>query len=236
MAVPGGQQTRGEIIESALTRVGNNTPTLQQAARVRLNRILAELYLNWDWPFLYATVPVALTSAGSVPLPAGFLKAQDDWALTITRVGDQPARRRLSEVDRMTFEQHRPTAPGYAMPRMWHADRSTGSILYAPIPLDGCQATFRYKFLPPDMPVGDAELYDDDIPIFAYANYLSDALLEWAMGYESDPRQFQQKADNAAMFQTIRGAAFPTHSVFPLGPGLDPDVFGRPWGGGSEED
>jgi len=76
--IPGGRQSRGEIIASALTRVGNNEASLVQAARVRLNRILAELYLNWDWPFLYRPLDVALGGAGSIPLPTDFLKSQDD--------------------------------------------------------------------------------------------------------------------------------------------------------------
>jgi len=120
-------------------------------------------------------------------------------------------------------------------------------VLFTPAPLDGVAATLRYKFLPPDVPPGTGTLdeagnpdpvtvaYDADIPIFAYAVYLSDVLLEWAMGYESDPRQSQQKADNASMFQTLRGAAFPPHAVFPLGPGLDPDVFGPAFDGSEGE-
>jgi len=148
----------------------------------------------------------------------------------------------------MTFERARSTAGSQqATPRVWHADRSTGLLLYTPAPLAPVQATFRYKFLPPDVPTGtgdrdehgdldpDSTAYDADVPIFAYATYLSDAVLEWAMGYESDPRQSQQKADNYSMFQTLRGATFPPHSVFPLGPGLDPDVFGTPFGGAEDE-
>ena len=240
-AIPGGRLPRGEIIQSACTRVGNNEPTFVQSARVRLNRILAELYLNWDWPFLYRQIPIDLTVAGQVPLPADFLKSQDDYALTITRIGFQETRRRVSEVDRMTYERLLRVQQGQAMPRVWHADRSTGMLLFTPVPPEGCPATLRYKFLPPDVPEGSGDpddpvtaAYDADVPIFAYGVYLSDAVLEWGMGYESDPRQPQQKADNASMFQTIRGAAFPPHAVFPLGPGLDPDVFGRPFGG--EED
>lgn len=238
--IPGGRLSRGEIILSALTRVGNNESSLVQAARVRLNRILAELYLNWDWPFLYREVPVDLPASGQTPLPVDFLKSQDDYALIITKIGMQSCRQRVSEVDRMTYERLRTVSGSAAIPRVWHADRSTGMILFAPRPSEGVPAAFRYKFLPPDVPVGAGDTsppdpvtvaYDADVPIFSYAIYLSDVVLEWAMGYESDPRQSQQKADNMAMFQTLRGAAFPPHSVFPLGPGLDPDVFGRPFGG-----
>jgi hypothetical protein len=246
-AIPGGRLSRGEIIQSALTRVGNNESSLVQAARVRLNRILAELYLNWDWPFLYREIPVALTPAGQIALPADFLKSQDDYALVITSIEGQPARRRVSETDRMTFERTRAITTQQGTPRVWHADRSTGMLLFTPASYQGVSASFRYKFLPPDMPTGTGTLdqtgvmdpitvaYDADVPIFAYAVYLSDVVLEWAMGYESDPRQSQQKADNMSMFQTLRGATFPPHAVFPLGPGLDPDVFGPPFGGSEGE-
>lgn len=237
--VPGGKMSRGAIIQDALTRVGNTNADLFQQCRTKLNRYLEELYLGWDWPFLYTLVNVSLGNNGIIPLPSDFLKSQDDWALTVTNLGGNPVRTRVAEVDRMTFEAlQQPTGfTSGTLPRYWHADRSSGALLFYPAPDEAVAATFRYKFLPPDVPVGPGKMdpvtiaYDDDIPLFPFGNYLADVILEFAMGFESDPRQTNQKLANMDFFKTIRGSTFPPHSVFPAGPGLDPDVFGPAWQG-----
>jgi hypothetical protein len=238
-AVPGGQMSRGAIIRDALTRVGNTNSDLFQQCRIKLNRFLEELYLAWDWPFIYTSVSITLASNGSTQLPPDFLKAQDDWGLIVTTVNGIPARYRVAEVDRMTFEAYQQPAQftQATLPRVWHADRSVGALLFYPFPDPAVLATLRYKFLPPDVPVGPGGMdpvtvaYDADVPIFPFGNYLCDTILAFAMGYESDPRRAEQESLNDTFFKTIRGAAFPPHAVFPSDSGLDPNVFGPAWQG-----
>jgi hypothetical protein len=231
--------SRGQILADALARVGNTNSDLTQECRIKLNRFLEELYLAWDWPFLYTSVTLTLASNGSTPLPPDFLKAQDDWGLIVINLNGVPCRYRVAEVDRMTFEAYQQPAVFTAatLPRVWHADRSSGALLFYPFPDPAVAASLRYKFLPPDVDPGIGKMdpttlaYDTDIPIFPFGNYLTDVVLEFAMGYESDPRQSQQKLMNVDFFKTIRGASFPPHAVMPSDSGLDPNVFGPAWQG-----
>src|SRR5215813_10129076 len=103
------RSTRGDIIDQALQRVGNTTATLKNAARFRLNRILQELYQGFDWPFLFAKVPVTIAPTGIVPMPADFVKPEDDQALFLEQTQSVAMPDRMQEVDRRSFEIFRGT-------------------------------------------------------------------------------------------------------------------------------
>src|SRR4030095_3942797 len=95
--------TRREIIDQALQRAGNNTDSLRKQARIRLNRILQDLYLQWDWPFLWQTAAISLPPAATFPLPTGFVKPEDDHALTVDSAAGVAYGVPLQEVDHLAF-------------------------------------------------------------------------------------------------------------------------------------
>lgn len=223
------RMTRLDIINQALQRSGNNTNSLRIQARIRLNRILQDLYLQWDWPFLWKTVPVAIPPNGSFPLPDDFLKAEDDQALVVETVGDIIYNVAMQEVDHLDFVQKtRPLVSPTTLPRIWTMDYATKTGAAWPRPAFTCACSLRYKFLPPDVAVTPTAAYDADVPTFPWDAYLSDSVLQWAMEYEADPRANDQLMKNREQLGLIRGATWPERS-YRSTVQLDPVVFSTPW-------
>jgi len=137
--------TRGEMIAQALQRAGNNSVSLTFQARIRLNRILQDLHQGWDWPFLWTTATLQITTDGTVAMPADFLKAEDDQALMITVANGQTMRRPVQEVEHKIFEQRAVDMGGGTIPRVWTIDYKrvfglvTGRVW--PRPTNGATAT-----------------------------------------------------------------------------------------------
>lgn len=225
------RSTRGSIIDQALQRVGNTTVTLVAAARFRLNRILQELQQGADWPFLWQTATLTIDTNGAVSaFPAGFLKPEDDVSLQITTAGGQPHAAVVVEVDHRHFALNAIGEGQSTVPRFWTIDYAIPAGKAWPRPRDGCVASFRYKFLPPDFPLTDPVAYDADTPLFPYDTLLSDLLFEWAMSYEVDPRRGDQYTVNVQQIMQSRGSAFPEKS-YPTQVQLDPTIFTRPFQG-----
>lgn len=229
------RSTRGDIINQALQRVGNNSASLVAQARFRLNRILQELYQGWDWPFLWRMSNVTILRNGILDLTLidGFVKPEDDQSLMVLSTAGQPLQAVVTEVDHRTFYMnvHQSTSEG-TVPRFWTIDYSGPTGRTWPQTVEDCIATLRYKFLPPDVSLADATVYDADIPVFPWDTTLSDLLFEWAMSYEVDPRRGDQYQVNAESIARSRGGSFPERS-YPSTVQLDPTVFSRPWQGNS---
>lgn len=225
------RMSRIDIINQALQRSGNNTNTLRVQARVKLNRILQDLYLQWDWPFLWTTVPLDIPPNGTFPLPADFLKAEDDQAIRVESSGGTTFLTPLQEVDHLHFQQLA-FNPGTqaTLPRIWTMDYATKTGMAWPRPAFTCACTLRYKRLPPDVHETPTAPYDTDVPTFPWDAYLSDAVLQWAMEYEADPRANDQLTKNREQLALIRGATWPERSYRSTVP-LDPTVFSTPWRG-----
>jgi hypothetical protein len=231
------RSSRGEIITQALQRVGNTTTTLKVQARIRLNRILQELQQGWDWPYLWTAEPIVILTNGVVPLPANFLKAEDDQSLQIATVGGMPFQAVVTEVDHRTFALNAVTVDASAtFPRFWTIDYSIPAGRSWPRARDQIAGTLRCKLLPADFPViptgvnENSAAYDADVPLFPWDILLTDLLFEWAMAYEVDPRRAEQMAVNAESVNRSRGASFPEKS-YPTQVQLDPTIFSRPWQG-----
>jgi hypothetical protein len=226
MAIPAGRLKRGDILRSALQRAGNTklmvAPAGQPAlARVKLNRILEGLYNEHDWPFLWTEAPVSV--GAQFTLPADFLQSRDDWGLSYVR--SDGMRRGVAEVDRYTFDTRgRNLRATCEDPLIWTADRARGIGRVWPTPLTALQATLHYKFLPADVDPLDPVTYDADVPLFPWHDYLIDALYQWALDYEQDPRALGFAQLNAARLAQIRGTALPPRSRERTLP-LDPQVF-----------
>lgn len=240
--------TRGQVIDQALQRVGNTTQSLIATARIRLNRILQDLAMGWDWPFLWTSELITIPPGQAwFPLPDGFLKPEDEQSVHLVSIGGQPADGVLQELNRRKFYE-------VAGSRAWDSDSGTSSltatpgtrpqfysILYGATPFariwppsgDSVVVRIRFKVLPDDVPVSDPQTYDNDVPTFPYDSLLVDLLFEWAMSYEVDPRRAEQLQVNESTVQRVRGVAFPDRSVPGTIP-LDPLYFSTPtWGRGN---
>ena len=232
-------ENRGRIIDQALQRVGNNSTSLKVQARYRLNRILRDCYQLYDWPFLWATTPpITILPTGIVVMPPLFTKPEDDQSLTYTTPGN--ARVIMQEVDHKTFDQRVADWAG-SHPRIWTINYTpifgliTGRVW--PIPSESLPATIRHKFLPLDATVSGSatdQSYDLDVPLFPWDTFLTDALSEWAMAYEVDPRRAEQVTINEERLARMRNATWPNRS-FPSQVPLDPLFFSTPtWGSGRD--
>ena len=235
------RMNRGQLIDQALQRVGNNSPSLKIQARIRLNRVLQDLHQGWDWPFLWTTAPVVLQRNGVVLLPVDFVKPEDDQSLMVLAYQGQAMRRAVQEIDHRTYEAHRGVhhAGSGGIPQVWTIDYATMTGRIWPYPLENTQGALRYKFLPRDVPVDQVidpqyALYDTDIPSFPWDSFLIDSLSEWAMAYEDDPRRAEQLTINEEMLRRLRGATWPDRS-YPAQIPLDPLFFSTPgWGSGRD--
>ena len=222
---------RGDIISHALQRAGNTASTVIQAARFRLNRILQDLQQGADWPFLWTIADATILANGVIPLPLDFLKPEDTESLVIQSAGGNPFQAVVHEVDHRTFAaQLSSFAVTATVPQIWTLDYATPVGQSWPRPNQNCAATLRYKRLPPDMPLLDANAYDADVPLFPWDTILEDLLVEWAMAYEVDPRRAEQLTINAQQIMQTRGASFPERS-YPSQVPLDPLFFSTPWRG-----
>ena len=212
------RQSRGQIIDQALQRVGNTTASLVAQARIRLNRILQDLHQQWDWPHLWTTVPIEITPGGFCALPLDFLKPEDRESLLITSVGGDAAGRVVLEVDHKTFWQRSGASvqTSASIPVLWTIEYArtfnVPSGRFWPRPQDSCTGILRCKLLPPDYPVTPESAYDNDIPPFPFDNLISDLLFEWAQSYEIDPRRGDQYQVNIQTVERVRGATFPDQS------------------------
>jgi len=233
--------TRGEIIDSALQRAGNNTASMIAAARTRLNRILQDLNMQLDWPFYFTAAQVQVLPNGTVMLPDDFMKPEDTVSLVVQQTAGQNYNAVVNEVDHRTFYTRRTNAVIQAtLPRIWTIqyaqDITTSTGVAWPMPNETCFCTFRYKFFTQDFPetnaAGSGADYDADVPAFPYDAFLTDLLFEWAQVFEVDPRRADQLQVNTMQLQNIRGAAFPERS-YPSNVPLDPVYFSTPtWGRG----
>jgi hypothetical protein len=221
---------RGTIITRALTRIGNNTNSLQAQARVTLNRVLQDLYLQWDWPFLWRMLPVTIPPSGIFPLPANFVKPEDDQALLVTGSGGISYTHPVQEVDHLHFERLGSPAAEATLPTVWTIDYGTASGRVYPRPMSACAATLRHKWLPPDVAPEPLGPYNADVPTFPWDNYLQDAIVQWGMEYEADPRANDQLMKNREMLALMRGATWPERSFRSTIP-LDPTFFTTPFRG-----
>jgi hypothetical protein len=230
------QLNRGQIIDQALQRVGNNSVSLKMQARTTLNRLLTDLYQGYDWPFLWTSALISIPPNGVVILPTDFLKPEDDQALVMLYAYGQPLYRPIQEVDRKQFRNF-VSVESSQYPRAWRVDYGTKTGQVMPRPLETITATLSYKALPIPMPftAGDAAsiaLYDEDHPVFPWDSFLIDFLTDWAMSYEVDPRRAEQLTINEEMLGRLRGATWPERS-YPSTVQLDPLFFSTPsWGRG----
>jgi hypothetical protein len=229
-----GQLNRGQLIDQALQRVGNNSSSVKLQARTTLNRLLADLYQGYDWPFLWTSVLLTIPPNGVVTLPSDFLKPEDDQALIMIRAYGQTLYRPIQEVDRKQFRNF-VSVESSQYPAAWRVDYGTKTGQVMPRPLESITATLQYKALPAPVlfTVGDTAsiaAYDNDIPIFPWDSFLIDFLTDWAMSYEVDPRRAEQITINEEMLGRLRGATWPERS-YPSTVQLDPLVFSTPtWG------
>lgn len=230
------QLNRGQMIDQALQRVGNNSVSVKMQARTTLNRLLTDLYQGYDWPFLWTSALVSIPPNGVILLPADFLKPEDDQALIMIRANNQPLYRPIQEVDRKEFRKY-VSVESAQFPLAWRVDYGTKTGQVMPRPLETITATLAYKALPPpvsflptDRTTIDA--YDQDVPIFPWDSFLIDTLTDWAMSYEVDPRRAEQLTINEEMLRRLRSATWPERS-YPSTVPLDPLFFSTPtWGRG----
>jgi hypothetical protein len=228
-SLPTGRLTRKSIVDLACRRAGNTQlaagPNFD--AQTWLNQILYDLAVEWSWPTLMTSIPVAITGP-TFPLPADFLKSQDDAGLVLTSVNAGGQRIFLDEVDRYTFEVAQPPTVGSGgFPRIWHADRNAGLARLFPDP-SGLTITglLRYQALPADIPVDTSG--DATIPWFPWPWYLVQDLFVRVLEFEADGRAGAERDRANLMLEQVRQAAKPLRAQEPVIP-LDPQVFGTPF-------
>lgn len=229
-----GRWTRGTIIDQALKRVGN--VKIKALARDKLNRILEDIYSQWEWPFLYKVFTFSfpasntggrLTIYASQALPTDFLKTEHETTgLRITTVDGNPQSFPVVETDPVMFRRSAvPYEQEGQRPLIFYVSYGEQFIYFWPRPTQACGATLIYKFLPPDFPLDDPVDYDADIPLYPWGNHLSMEIEAWALQYDRDPRMDQARAEANAAFDNIRNIALPRQSQEQTLP-LDPVVFG----------
>src|SRR5262245_59071319 len=174
------RMNRGQMIDQALQRVGNNSNSLKWQARTRLNRILHDLHQGWDWPFLWTILLFDITPSGAVQFPndTTFVKPEDNEAVVILSAYGQAMRQIVYEVDHQTLNRRIVETSG-TVPRVWTMDYAQMIGIFWPRPTERCGAQMRYKFLPPDIavdPVNDPNgaIYDASIPAFPWDSFLID--------------------------------------------------------------
>ena len=239
-AVFTGRWTRGTILDQALERVGN--VKIKHLGRDRLNRILEELYTQWEWPFLYKVTQLGIPSGNtggqltlypSFSLPSDFLKTEEETTgLRIATVDGIVRDKPIAEIDPVQFRRraipHDATAD---VPRIWYASYAERIGYFWPAPTQAAIANLIYKFLPEDQPIGTGSdavttTYDADIPLFPWGGYLSMEVEYWARQYDQDPNAQQTRRDCDASLEMIRQVALPRQSQESVLP-LDPLTFGR---------
>lgn len=241
-AVFTGRWSRGTILNQALEKVGNDS--IRHLARGRLNRILEELYSQWEWPFLYKvatfTFPTgntggALTLYASQSLPSDFLKTEHETTgLRITAVDGVVQNFPVVEIDPVAFRRRAiPSDRETARPLIYYVSYAEQFIYFWPRPTQSCQATFIYKHLPADVPEGTGATgdpvttaYDADIPLYPWGGHLAMEVEAWGQQYEQNSQRAAEVRQEAnAAFDNIRNIALPRGSQEPTVP-LDPTIFG----------
>lgn len=225
--IPPGRYTRQKIRDLALNRAGNRA--LDADARDFLSQHLFELYTLADWPFLYVSAPLTVTS-GSVALPDDFVTPQDDHAMQLVAIDGQPqANAFVLEVapEQLAAYGTAGTMAG-GVPEVWAVSRSDTTALFAPDPGGRrIDAVVRYRRLPPEPAPNDEP---GDVPVFPYHNYLVQAVYVFALEHERDSRALQEAGVRDNLMAMIRRGASPVRSQGASIP-LDPLVFRAPFRG-----
>lgn len=224
--IPPGRYTRQKIRDLALNRAGNRA--LDADARDFLAQHLFELYTLADWPFLYVSAPLVISSA-TVALPDDFVAAQDDHAMQIVAIDGAPqANAFMTEVAPEQLAACAGNGSARGIPDVWAVSRSDTTASFAPDPGGRrIDAVVRYKRLPPEPAPADEPA---DVPVFPYHNYLVQAVYVFALEHERDGRALQEAGVRDNLFAMIRRGASPVRSQRADIP-LDPLVFGTPFRG-----
>lgn len=243
-AIYRGRWTRGDILTQACNRAGTQKPV--HLARSQLNRVLEDLYVQWEWPFLYteAAVVFPATNTGgptrfaTFALPSDFLKVESDAeGLRIVTVDGITQHRPMLQKDRVFFQAHCiPDDQEADAPRLWYVDYATGFAAIWPRPLSAVSALLTYKRLPPDIAIGaggklgassdpTTAAYDLDIPLFPWGRYLALKMESWVRQHEHDPQWQVAEGEAQAVFDTLRTTALPRNSQPDTVP-LDEGTFG----------
>lgn len=245
MAVPAGRLTFQQIRDLAVRKAGNpqlgvpltNGPS---PATLYLVNILYDLYTQYEWPFLFKTVPLLLTTS-SFTLPSDFYESQDDNSLIILNTNGLQQGAIVLEVAADEFYGMAATQAVGTIPLYWTAERTTGQgLLFPDCSGNTSTAQFRYRAIPvpettppPDtnwpVPPGVGEsAINAVIPTFPWSSYLIQALMVECLGYERDPRY----GDEAMKLEKMKKEVLQGSSVFRASSAtipLDPDVFRRPF-------
>lgn len=237
--LPPGRLTFGQIRDLALRRAGNQG--IVADAGSWLSQVLYELYVAYEFPFLFATTTITFSSP-SFALPPDFLKPQDDRSFEIqTWNGSNAFGANILETDRFTFDSVAANNTVLGMPNRWTADRTLGVGLLFPNPTGNLGvAQFRYKQLPTaettPPPAANPLANDAIVPVFPYHLYLVQALYVIALQHENDSRADAEEARRDRELQKLLATALPLRSFVSVVP-LDPEVFGPVFSGdGGGED
>lgn len=215
--------TRGRILTQALERAGNTK--ILALARDELNRLLEDLYAQWEWPFLYTITDVVIATNGLFDLPENFIKCEDEFSLQILPSSGLVDRYTpIREIDIQTMDRVYDGVTQSTYPNCWAVDASTRGGVAWPMPLEALPCRLIHKFLPADMPTTPTADYDADIPLFPYGNYLANAMYVWALEYDENPLATTMAAKLRLEFENLRNTAIPDKPV-PRQILLDPDVF-----------
>lgn len=227
MAVFTGRRTRRQIIDQALVKAGNTKILVE--ARIELARILEALYLEHEWPFLYAET--TLTLVASTALPTDFLKVEaSDTGLRGTAVDGEVEDFPVQIVTPTEWRRQAiPRAETAERPEIAMIDYASSTLKPWPIPDGTVTALLVYKRLPAEVDPASVATYDADVPLFPFHGYLTDRVEEWALGYEKDYTGAQLKnADNARGLSMLLGTAIPKDANQAASLELDPALFRTP--------
>jgi len=228
MAVYTGRRTRRQIIDQALKKVGNTKIVAE--ARVELARILENLYVQHEWPFLYAETSLTLTA--STTLPTNFLKPDSapDVALRITAIDGQVEDAPIFIVTPQEWRRRAiPRAETAERPEIAMVDYAASVLKPWPIPDTSVVALLVYKFLPTEIDPASTTAFDADVPTFPYHGLLTDMMEQWGQEYEHN---MVLAADAKGRVQVglaaVLGTAIPPDSNRADRIELDPAIFGTP--------
>lgn len=223
-----GRWTRRRILDQALEKVGN--VKILALAREQLNRLLEDLYVQYEWPFL-TTVATLTVSGATADLPANFLKAEaDDTALTLLSgpAGEDLGGLPIVQLSPVEWSRRsRGTVSG--RPLIWYHDQLLNQARVWPTPDGAYAAQLVYKALPADMPTDPTPAYDADTPLFPYSSLLAVGMEQWGQEYEHNwsaasiaSQKFLFMLGNVRNIAQVRNSQ---ETTIPL----DEDTFTTPW-------